>query len=140
MNTFIERLHKLIEELDRKYKSEAVKKAIAEKHEQGYYPNLPLFGYTTTSESGLHSPTQDGRYLGEYLRQTANGSIGTEELRLKVSQLLGKTEPISGRRLKEIATRPYYAGAVVYNGTSYDGKHEALITKEEHEKLKAVFA
>lgn len=140
MGRFMERLIKLIGELDRDSKSGAVKQAIIRSCKQGYYPNIPLFGYAKTSESGLHSPTQDGRYLGKYLRQTVNGNIGTEELRLKVSELLGRTEPISIRRLKGIALRPYYAGVVLYNGISYDGKHEALITKEEHEKLKAMFA
>ncbi|MBQ6570853.1 recombinase family protein, partial [Candidatus Saccharibacteria bacterium] len=108
----------------------------------GRYPFMPKFGYMKGTEPGVHVPIPELKpYLKNILTRLGNGLISLhksmEEYNNTPYVKSGKQKGYTFDRWKKVVSDPYYAGIVEKNGKYIKarcehGKHEALITKEQH--------
>ena len=108
----------------------------------GRYPFVPKFGYMKGAEAGVHVPIPELKpYLKSILSRLGDGLItlhqSMEEYNNCPYVKSGKQKGYQFDRWKKVVSDPYYAGIVEKNGKFIkarceNGRHEALITKEQH--------
>jgi len=115
--------------------SEEVKKGQEEKIAQGWLPTKPRLGYKTVGEKGhkIHVKDEDKAphsvkmfelfFSGNYSIKALVETMYKEGLRSRSGNKVGKS------MMHNMLTDPFYCGLMVWNGRTYPGKHEALITK-----------
>ena len=108
----------------------------------GRYPFMPKFGYMKGTEPGVHVPIPELKpYLKSILIRLGDGLISLHKSMDEYNNTpyvkSGKQKGYTFDRWKKVVSDPYYAGIVEKNGKSIKarcehGRHEALITKEQH--------
>ncbi len=108
----------------------------------GRYPFMPKFGYMKGTEAGVHVPIPELKpYLKSILTRLGDGVISLHKSMEEYNNCpyvkSGKQKGYQFDRWKKVVSDPYYAGIVEKNGKCVKarcehGRHEALITKEQH--------
>ncbi len=108
----------------------------------GRYPFMPKFGYMKGTVPGVHVPIPELKpYLKNILTRLGSGLItlhqSMDEYNNTPYVKSGKQKGYTFDRWKKVVSDPYYAGIVEKNGKYIKarcehGKHEALITVEQH--------
>jgi hypothetical protein len=113
----------------------------------GYYPFPPLPGYKTSSTKSLHDIDPERFYLLQAaFKSVANGSATPNEALKQMNKSGYRTtggNPFDMEQFKRVAVKPYYAGIIQVSdwGVAHeDGLHTHMITKVEHEALKAIIS
>ncbi len=114
----------------------------------GYYPGNPRSGYKKSEIPSLHVRDEPRwSYIRDTLKELAAGEYGLSEglKRLHERGYLTRDfgpravggKKIDMHRFKNMVAEPYYAGIVKMSNwpINENGLHEAMITKEEHERL-----
>ena len=126
-----------------------VRRGIDSKLEKGLAPILAPLGYLNTKIEirGENFITKDperfpiirkmwdmmlsGNYTAPKIRDIANDEWG---LRTRQTRHRGG-KPISRSTIYRIFTDPFYVGLFQYRGNTYQGKHEAMVTLEEYDRV-----
>jgi site-specific DNA recombinase len=116
--------------------SEEVKKGQKEKLAQGEFPKKPPLGYKSVGErrNTKHVIDQEKAPLmrkmfelyatGNYSLNALLETMHKEGLRSRDGNKVGKS------RIHKYLSNPFYYGKMCWNGVLYQGKHEAIISKE----------
>jgi DNA invertase Pin-like site-specific DNA recombinase len=126
-----------------------VKRGIDSKLEKGMAPIMAPLGYLNTKIEirGENYITKDperfailrrmwdmmltGNFTPPKIRDIANNEWG---LRTRKMRRRG-SKPISRSTIYRIFTDPFYIGLFQYGGKTYQGKHEAMVTLEEYDRV-----
>lgn len=116
--------------------SEEVKKGQAEKIAQGWLPTKPPLGYKTKGEKGHKTIIVDddkASLIQEMFQLYATGNystirLGEEMYKRGLREHSSKAIPKS--RVYSLLSYTFYYGMIPWNGKLYQGKHEALISKD----------
>jgi len=129
-----------------------VKRGLESKLQKGMAPMLAPLGYlnTKTESRGENYIVKDparfrlirriwdvmltGRYTPPYILEKANNEWG---LRTRQTKRKGG-KPISRSTIYRMLTDPFYAGLFKYDGITYQGKHEPMITLAEFDKVQVL--
>ena len=128
--------------------SENVKRGIRRKLELGVLPNRPPVGYRNDSELGVIAVDPHeypfirrvwdlaltGCYSSRKIRDIADYEWG---FRTRKRKRIGGT-PLSESAVYKILTRPFYAGLILWNGKTYQGKHQAMVTLDEFDRVQHI--
>ena len=116
--------------------SEEVRKGIAEKCKEGYYPAKAPIGYkNVTSETGKKIIIPDEN-VAPYIRQCyelyLTGLYSFKSLAKKLSDdgFLINGKPCRKCNVEVILSNPIYYGDFIHKGVKYTGKHEPIISYE----------
>ncbi|MBF6570856.1 MAG: recombinase family protein [Candidatus Binataceae bacterium] len=125
--------------------SENVKRGNRTKVELGWRPGQAPLGYVNDSNTKtivrdpVHFPLV--RRMFELM---LTGTYGPKEIALKARnewgfitpkrKRMGGT-PIALSSIYHMLSNPFYAGIIVWNGQTYTGKHEAIVTLDEFEQV-----
>ena len=132
---FLAAIQQLTGESYSRQMSEMVKTSMQQKSEAGYSMQRPPLGYLAGNVKGIHQKNEVADALEFYFKQTISGKISILALQNALTRMMGKTELISGKKLRSIVSNPYYSGFIRHNGNLYSGLHEPLITRDEQETL-----
>lgn len=123
--------------------SEEVKKGQKEKTAQGWLPTKPPLGYKTIGEKGhkIHIIDEDvAPYIRKLYELYATGNYSTPALGKKM-YADGFRSRAGGRVVKSkihtLLCEPFFYGKFLWKGQEYQGKHEAIITKDLFDQVKA---
>jgi site-specific DNA recombinase len=125
--------------------SENVKRGIHAKLEKGWRPNRTPLGYRNDKDTGLiakdpirfplirkmYELMMTGVYRPCQIMQTANAEWG---FRTPQKKRMGG-RPLALSSVYRILTNPFYAGLIIWNGQTYAGKHDPIVTIEEFERV-----
>ena len=131
--------------------SENVRRGNRTKREIGWLPNMAPIGYLNSrSQSGEKIITADpdrfplvqrlwrffltGSYSVTQLLDIATDQMGLRTLQRK--RRGGMPLVVSG--LYRLLTNPFYAGQIVHQGQWYQGKHSAMVSMEEFDRVQAL--
>jgi site-specific DNA recombinase len=132
--------------------SKNVKRGLTSKAEKGWFPNIPPIGYlnSKTREKGAETILVDeqrfhlvrkiwdlmltGTYSPPKVLEIASNEWG---LKTPPRKKLGG-RPISRSHIYTMLTNDFYAGYFHYGGKTYIGKHKAMITMDEFEKVQVI--
>lgn len=113
--------------------SEEVRKGQLEKLRQGWLPGVPPIGYTNVKHDGktIQSLSGDAPLVLQLFKLAATGGYTlqtlSEEMARRGLLLDGRPLPIS--MLHRMLHNPYYTGALVWNGKTYVGSHEPIVSQ-----------
>ena len=131
------------------------KRGIQSKLEKGWKPGLPPIGYMADylglkGEKEVHIDPErydlvrkiwDYMLTGNYNpMQVLDMATNEWHLATRPSRKLQKRGhkagvPISQSGIYRLLSNPFYAGRIIYNGKSYEGKHRKMITWSEYERV-----
>ena len=132
--------------------SKNVKRGLKYKLEKGIAPKLAPIGYlnTKTEARGENYIIEDperfkiirkawdlmlsGNYTGPTILDKLNNDYG---LRTRKTRRTGG-KPLSRSGLYRMFSDPFYAGQFIYNGVLYHGKHKAMVTREEFDRVQDI--
>ena len=123
--------------------SEEVVKGLDEKAKQGLWPSYAPIGYRNVASNHAIEPDHAEATVvrrafelvatGQYTLQRLRQELFADGLRSRrARKMLGK------EALRRILTNPIYAGSFIWNGVTYQGKHEPLISIELFERVQDV--
>ena len=128
--------------------SRNVKRGLQSKAEKGWKPGLPPLGYKNRISD--HTIVKDnncfdlikrmwslmltGCYTPPKILEIANKQWG---LRTRRHKRIGDVK-LSKSGIYRIFTNPFYSGCYQYKGQHYEGKHEAMITLEEFDRVQVL--
>lgn len=138
MEHFVETMYQAMTELDNSHRSEIVKRGMERRAEQGYAVQQPPFGYKTTKTPGLFEPDFQGNFLGFQLKDLAAGYTTVEAVAKAMAHsdpFEANPKPWSVAKVKRLASNPYYAGFIYFQGGFYKGKHAAILSPSEQQEL-----
>ncbi len=118
--------------------SNAIKRGLLNRAKNGYAVSRPPLAYSKTEMPGFFKVNRYGRALRETLKKLANGETNIESVTFNIAMIFYSSNGFkswSTAKTKRLLSDPYYAGYISYKGQLFEGLHEPLITKEEHEKL-----
>ena len=124
--------------------SEEVRKGMREKAEQGHWPTVAHVGYRNNPETRrIEVDPERGPAVAKLFEWYARGDVSLKELTRRAFSS-GLTHPRSGRRMTKseihrILHNPIYAGEFVWNGKTYQGLHEQLISRKTFDGVQEVF-
>lgn len=125
-----------------------VRKALQEKFEQGWWPALAPVGYINVAEDDrgdgqrirkvIKSDPASWSILQTEFRRYLTGDYSADEIRdllyeRGVRSKTGKRIPHSV--MVRMLRSPFYAGMLVWNGQRRMGRHEPIITLDEHQRI-----
>jgi site-specific DNA recombinase len=130
--------------------SENVKRGNRTKIEKGWRPNQAPLGYLNDKETKtvvkdpVHFPLirkifdlmLTGAYTPKRIALIARDDWGF--CTPKKKRIGGR--PLAMSSIYKILSNPYYAGIILWNGESYPGKHEPVVTLEEFERVRKMLA
>ena len=116
--------------------SEEVKKGQKAKIEAGYIPCGLKFAYKTIGEKG-HKIQVPDKKIAPYIKQAFNLYNSSNYTISRLSEVL-HSEGFRTRDNKKVARStlhrllgdPFYCGIIIWKDKEYEGKHEAIISKE----------
>ena len=121
--------------------SEEVKKGQKEKVAQGWLPTKPPLGYKTIGEKGHKIHVVDdifAPYIRKMFEIYATGNYSTKAL-VNVMQKEGlrnhEGRRVGKSRIYDLLSDPFYCGKLRWKEQVYQGKQEALISKELFETV-----
>lgn len=135
---FIKNISKVLSQYHSEQISEAVKRGMLNRVNDGYSVTRPPLGYTITETPGLYELNDNGRRARSALQPLAKGetSLGMVVAYLEMFYHVMTGVEHSGTTWIEcIVSNPYYSGYISYKGQLYLGLHEPLITVDEQRKL-----
>jgi DNA invertase Pin-like site-specific DNA recombinase len=119
--------------------SEETKKGMREKAEQGLFPSYAPLGYVNNRETGrIDVDFSRAGVIRELFVLYAGGDHSIRDL-VRIARERGLRSR-KGRTLQKsfvarILTNPIYIGDFTWNGTYYEGKHEAILTRSLFERV-----
>lgn len=123
--------------------SEEVKKGQKEKIAQGWLPTTPPLGYKTIGEKGHKIHVVDENFA-PYIKNMFNlydtGNYSTVALVQKMYDLGLRSRngfKVVKSQIHKLLSDPFFYGKFIWKGQIYQGKHEAIITKELFDRVKA---
>ncbi|HEY7327858.1 MAG TPA: recombinase family protein [Gemmataceae bacterium] len=130
--------------------SRKTRKALQEKFDQGWWPTRAALGYLNValdnSEGGrsrkiVRNDPERWHLLQEGFKLYLTGAYSADALRDVLHEkglrsITGKK--ISHSIMVHILKNPFYAGLMVWNGQRKMGRHEPMITLQEHESVLAI--
>jgi site-specific DNA recombinase len=130
--------------------SENVKRGNRTKIEKGWRPNQAPLGYRNDKETKtvvtdpVHLPLirkmfemmLTGAYTPKQIALVARDEWG---FRTPKKKRIGGC-PLAMSSVYKILNNPFYAGIILWNGESYPGKHEPIITLQEFERVRSLLA
>jgi site-specific DNA recombinase len=125
--------------------SEEVKKGMAEKAAQGFWPTVAHVGFQNNRETKrIEVDSVRGPLVAKLFEWYARGDVSLKELTARAFAA-GLTHPRSGRRMTKseihrILHNPIYYGEFRWKGTLYSGSHEPLISRDTFDDVQEVFA
>ncbi len=120
---------------------EEAMKGWAEKLAQGWMPSRPPVGYTTAVLNGKRIHVPDPRTSRAIRRAfelylEPNESTTTIWAFLEQSGVTTYTgRPLSPSAAHKLLLNPYYMGIISFNGETYQGSHQPLISKQLYESV-----
>jgi site-specific DNA recombinase len=130
--------------------SENVKRGNRTKLQNGWRPNNAPLGYRNDHETKTIVSDPDHFPLVRRMYDLMlTGTFTAKEIALKARDEWGFRTPKKKRSggtplalasVYRILKNPFYAGLIVWNGQTYPGKHEALVTAEEFSEVQALFS
>ena len=129
--------------------SRNVKRGLRAKVEKGWFPNVAPLGYLNNKnkiegkEDIIKDPERfpllqkmwemmlTGNYSLSQIVKTANDDWNFEMRRFKRRG----GGPLLKSRIYKIFTDPFYSGMIRYSGELHPGKHEAMVSKEEFDRV-----
>ena len=130
--------------------SENVKRGNRTKIEKGWRPNQAPLGYLNDKETKtvIKDPVHF-LLVRKMFEMMLTGGYTPKRIALIARDDWGfctpKKKRIGGRPLAmssiyKILSNPYYAGIILWNGESYPGKHEPVVTLDEFERVRKMLA
>jgi site-specific DNA recombinase len=129
--------------------SENVKRGMRAKVERGWFPAVPPIGYKNDRTTNTIVPDSEHFEFVKWLLSLAlTGTYTARELctlaRNEWHYMTPKKKRMGGNPLSinttyRILGNIFYAGHFYWNGALNKGNHEAIITLDEHERLRATF-
>jgi len=137
MEQFIEDMQAVLARSYAQQRSEMIKRRMTNKVAKGYSMARPPLGYSQTDVKGLYKPNALGECIGSILQTFTEDKISLDEsLRyLKVLMSAHEKRTPNRERVVKLMLNPYYAGFVKWNGKTYEGLHEPIITEEIHNSV-----
>ena len=125
--------------------SDNVKRGLKTKVANGWYPSKAPLGYWNDRENKVIKPDpQRFKIIRAMWDLMLTGSytapevlrIGNEKYGLRTKQYkTGGGNPVGMSYIYEMFSNPFYYGAFEYWGRIYPGKHKAMVTKDEFDKV-----
>jgi DNA invertase Pin-like site-specific DNA recombinase len=125
--------------------SENIKRGIRAKLERGWAPNKPPTGYKNEPElRTIIADPETFPIIKRLFEKAATGAYTVAELERMLREQWGfrtpkrkrsGARPLSVASLYRILSNPFYAGHIRWKGKLYQGKHEAIITWKEFQRL-----
>jgi site-specific DNA recombinase len=128
--------------------SRKTRKALQEKFDQGWWPGWAPLGYINVAQEGtddgqrarktVKSDPQSWYLLREGFRLYLTGNYSADHLRdiLHEKGLRSKTgKRIPHSIMVHILKNPFYAGLMVWKGQRKTGRHEPMISLQEHQRI-----
>jgi site-specific DNA recombinase len=117
---------------------EEVKKGMREKAEQGIYPSMALFGYRNNRENHtIEGNPETAPHVRRLFELYATGQYSLAALRKEVFASTGRKFAKSG--IERLLKNQFYIGMFHWGGKTYQGKHEALVSRELFGRVQQVF-
>ncbi len=133
--------------------SRKTRKALQEKFNQGWWPGWAPLGYVNVAQEGaddgqrarktIKKDPQSWGLLREGFRLYLTGSYSADELRdiLHEKGLRSKTgKKVPHSIMVHILKNPFYAGLMVWKGQRRMGRHEPMISLQEHQRIQEIVA
>ena len=125
--------------------SEEVKKGLNEKASQGFYPSYAPIGYRNDREAHtIEIEPREAPFVERAFTLMAGGRYTLNTLRqtLYVDGLRSrrKGHVLSQQELIRILSNLIYTGDFVWNGVRYDGKHDAIVSRDLFDRVQEVMA
>ncbi len=132
-----------------------VMKGLRRKHELGGTPFRPPIGYkpkrTFIGSQDIRTVILDEKrapLVEEAFQLYATGDWPTRKLATYLTEQGLRTRPtkraperpLTANRVQEMLRNPYYKGTVIYNGSSYPGKHERLVDPDTFDTVQGLLA
>lgn len=125
--------------------SENVRRGMRAKVEKGWLPNFAPAGYLNDKETGQIAPDPERFHMIQrmwrlLLTERANPrriwEVAKNEwgLTTRVRKRIGGL-PFTQSAIYKIFKNPFYAGVIEWEGKTYPGKHEAMVTLSEFERV-----
>lgn len=126
--------------------SENVRRGLRTKLDLGWYPGSPPFGYRNnprTREIELHPDYAP--YVQRMFKLVLEGlsppqivKIARDSWGLRMpSNRRSFGKPLSLSNLQRSLRNPFYTGLMVWNGVTYEGRHEALVTPADFQLVQS---
>lgn len=124
------------------------KRGMQSKAEKGDKPGVPPIGYLNDRINKVIIPDPDNFKLVRILwDKMLTGTYSIAQLVDVADSELNIRRPVRGRTggntiayssLCMMFKNPFYTGKILFNGTLYDGNHQAMITEEEFERVQRI--
>ncbi|HEY2091303.1 MAG TPA: recombinase family protein [Thermoanaerobaculia bacterium] len=127
--------------------SENVRRGIRTKIENGWLPNMAKIGYLNDSATGtIVADPERFPLVRELWELMLTGSYSPRRIREIMEErglrtLRRKREggrPLALSSIYNLLTNPFYAGVIPWKGRLYPGKHPALVTMDEFERVQEI--
>jgi len=138
---FVWNMHVSVAQLHIDNLSEEVKKGQKEKLAQGWFPAKPPLGYKTIGESGHKIHVIDASvkpFIIDMFSLYASGEYSLSRLTeylykkgLRYKNGMG----VSRSSIHLLLSNPFYYGKMLWNGETYQGKHEATISYDQYQQV-----
>ncbi|OGZ67842.1 MAG: hypothetical protein A3D44_02910 [Candidatus Staskawiczbacteria bacterium RIFCSPHIGHO2_02_FULL_42_22] len=115
--------------------SEEVRKGQKEKLAQGGYPSQAKLGYKTVGEKGRKTHVKDeprASFVREIFELYSTGNYSVKalvEMMYKKGLRNSYGNKVLKSRMHELLSDPFYMGKIRWNGQTYPGDHEPIITR-----------
>ena len=114
--------------------SEEVKKGLTQKAKEGYVTGKPPYGYKKLDKKNSVIDEKTAPYVVRAFELYSKGDVSLRQLSSRLYDegfIYKDTNPKAYKtQIEHILKNPFYYGIVQYKGECYEGKHQALITKE----------
>ena len=125
--------------------SENVKRGNRAKIERGWRPNMAPIGYLNEKENKtIIKDPEHFHYVRKIYDLMLTGAYSVGEIRKVATDKWGYRTPkrqrmggvsLAKSTLYRILTNPFYAGLILWGGHLYPGKHEAVVTLSEFDRV-----
>ena len=132
-------------QFEREVTAERIRDKIAASKAKGIWMGGPVpLGYSvyrTGTDRGLSINTEEAKII-QTLFDTyeASPSVYQTMQRLKAQGVIGRTAPLNRGQIHGILKNPLYAGWICHKGTQHPGRHEAIISQEQFDRVQALLA
>ena len=120
-------------------------KGMQEKAEEGWYPSKAPIGYKNKDrEDGKKIIVTDPKYvpiIKSLFEQYATGRYSLSTVIHHVNDMIksaGLKRKLCKSTLAEILANPFYCGSFLWKGKSYNGKHPAIIAREQFDQVQLI--
>ncbi|MHB1056206.1 MAG: recombinase family protein [Thermoleophilia bacterium] len=145
----VEGIHAIVAEFYSSNLSAEVQKGMLEKVKQGGWPHQAPMGYKNLRDGTRNIATvvidpETGPHIKEAFQLYATGDFSLDHIRdflfdRGMKNTKNSKKPFALATVSNLLTNPFYTGVVRYKGIEYPGQHEALITRQLFQKVKAIY-